>query len=58
MVNMPGVPDERAGVYNRAGLLQGVGGTSKQLTTMSELAVGWVRSLPGTMGGGNCIFWG
>jgi hypothetical protein len=36
----------------------GVGGTSKQMTTISEVAVGWVRSLSGMMGGGNCIFWG
>ena len=40
------------------GVEQGVGGTSKQMTTMSEVAVGWVCSLSGTMGGRNCIFWG
>jgi len=32
-----------------------VGGTSKQMTTM---AGGWVRSLLGALGAGNCIFWG
>jgi len=36
----------------------GVGGTSKQMTTMAEVAGGWVRSLLGALGTGNCIFWG
>ena len=47
VIGMPRVPDGRAGVYSRAGLLVGVGGTSKQMTTMSEVAVRWVHSLQG-----------
>ena len=31
MVGLPRVPDERAGMYNRAGCWVGVGGNSKQL---------------------------
>jgi hypothetical protein len=31
MVDMPRVPHGRAGVYNRARLLDGVGGTSKYM---------------------------
>jgi hypothetical protein len=58
---MPRVPDERVGVHNRVGLLGGVGGINKQMSTMQEtaflgcmLAVGWVR---GRFGAGGKYIW-
>ena len=54
------VPDGRAGVCNRVGLLVGVGSASKQTSTMQEtaitggaLAVGRAR---GGLGQGKIIF--
>ena len=40
------------------GVEQGVGGASKHMTTMPDVAGGWVCSLLGALGVGNCIFWG
>ena len=61
MVGRPRVPDGRAEVCNRAGLLGRVGGVSKQPSTMQEtaitecpLAVGQVR---GWFGAGKKYIW-